>query len=456
MKPDTKSKKPQPSTMHSVAVQLIADRLAIATGMDPRSLDASRLQWIVDARCNTLHLPDSLAYAAHLQSVPEELDTLIDEVVVQETRFFRDPAVFAHLRSTIPKLAAAFPGELRILSAPCGTGQEAYSLAATLHDLNINRFHIDAVDISLSALAFARNAIYPEQAVKPLTDEQRTQLAHHEHHHWKIHPTLRKNIHFDRRNLAEPNALNPQASTGTNLGDGPGKNPDNLGTGKNPGAPGPDSRTRAAKELQGPPPQYHLILCRNLFIYLHPEARANLSQSLADALIPGGTLVIGSADRVEELSHHFAPQRPAASFAFTHRTVSPIATEHARTATVSRAKPSKATTVSLSGGRRGLQAPVASQPTKGALAPEGRPPEPTQADTAETLYNRALHHQQQGNLRSAERRCRQALYLVPTYLPALELLQTLWHQQPNQRLRHALTARILRTKESQSTETPHN
>ena len=434
MKPDTKSKKPQPSTMHSVAVQLIADRLAIATGMDPRSLDASRLQWIVDARCQSLRLPDSLAYAAHLQSIPEELDTLIDEVVVQETRFFRDPAVFAHLRSTIPKLAAAFPGELRILSAPCGTGQEAYSLAATLHDLNINRFHIDAVDISLSALAFARNAIYPEQAVKPLTDEQRTQLAHHEHHHWKIHPTLRKNIHFDRRNLAEPNALDT---------------PPELG------APGPDSRTRAATEPLAPPPQYHLILCRNLFIYLHPEARANLSQSLADALIPGGTLVIGSADRVEELSHHFAPQRPAASFAFTHRTVSPIATEHARTATVSRAKPSKATTVSPSGGRRGLQAPVASQPTKGALAPEGRPPEPTQADTAETLYNRALHHQQQGNLRSAERRCRQALYLVPTYLPALELLQTLWHQQPNQRLRHALTARILRTKESQSQPTDH-
>jgi len=431
--------KPQPSTMHSVAVQLIADRLAIATGMDPRSLDASRLQWIVDARCNTLHLPDSLAYAAHLQSVPEELDTLIDEVVVQETRFFRDPAVFTHLRTTLTKLAATFPGELRILSAPCGTGQEAYSLAATLHDLGIARFHIDAVDISLSALAFARNAIYPEQAVKPLTDEQRTQLAHHEHHHWKILPPLRKHIHFYRRNLAEPNALDT---------------PPELG------APGPDSRTRAATEPLAPPPQYHLILCRNLFIYLHPEARATLAQSLADALIPGGTLVIGSADRVEELSHHFAPQRPAASFAFTHRTPAPAKEQEASQTPATRRKSSstkhpdhqsksiertalKGTAIGLSNEAR----------TGSPRLQPGVSPKSTQADTAEALYQRALHHQQQGNLRSAERRCRQALYLAPTYLPALELLQTLWHQQPNQRLRHALTARILRTRESQTQPT---
>jgi hypothetical protein len=55
-----------------------------------------------------------------------------------------------------------------------------------------------------------------------------------------------------------------------------------------------------------------------------------------------------------------------------------------------------------------------------------------------------LEHQQHGELRRAERRCRQALYLDPKYLPALELLEKLWSQHPNLRLRRALEARILR------------
>ena len=79
-----------------------------------------------------------------------------------------------------------------------------------------------------------------------------------------------------------------------------------------------------------------------------------------------------------------------------------------------------------------------------------------QLDTVAELYQRALHHQQTGNLRSAERRCRQALYLAPAYLPALELLQSLWNHHPNPRLRHALTARILRTRAMQPSQAAHD
>ena len=64
--------------------------------------------------------------------------------------------------------------------------------------------------------------------------------------------------------------------------------------------------------------------------------------------------------------------------------------------------------------------------------------------TAAGLYQRALDDQQHNDLRKAERRCRQALYLDPKFLPALELLETLWREHPNLRLRHALSARISR------------
>jgi hypothetical protein len=65
-------------------------------------------------------------------------------------------------------------------------------------------------------------------------------------------------------------------------------------------------------------------------------------------------------------------------------------------------------------------------------------------EAADELYKRALEHRQRGELVKAERRCRQALYLAPNLLPALELLQILWSEHPNLRLRRALRDRVLR------------
>jgi hypothetical protein len=71
---------------------------------------------------------------------------------------------------------------------------------------------------------------------------------------------------------------------------------------------------------------------------------------------------------------------------------------------------------------------------------------PATSATAAELYRRAIQHREHRQLRKAERACRQALYLDPHHLPALELLAALWHQhQPHPRLRLALEARIYRT-----------
>jgi hypothetical protein len=70
--------------------------------------------------------------------------------------------------------------------------------------------------------------------------------------------------------------------------------------------------------------------------------------------------------------------------------------------------------------------------------------------TANELLKRALEHRQRGELAKAERRCRQALYLAPNLLPALELLQILWSEHPNLRLRRALRERVLRNRLSRA------
>ena len=370
-------------------ISSLAERLAGTVGLDPSSLDDNRMRSIVEARCRRLGLADPTAYLRYLDSEPAELDALIDEVVVLETRFFRDAIVFQHIRSAVPRLAEAFPGELRVLSAPCGTGQEAYSLAAALQQAGLpaSRFSIDAFDISLSALSIARRGIYTEKSLRHLPAELREVCGRTDGNGWQVHDALRERVRFERRNLAEAGAL-------------------------------------------GEAPGYHLILCRNLFIYLHPHARRTLAKSLATALIPGGRLVIGTADRVEELASRFSPVRPASSFALVLKESK-------------QREPLPAPAIRADAAQEG---PSQSYSTATARLPVSHPRAAPVALGAAELYQSAVHHQENGNLRKAERRCRQALYLEPDFLPALELLQLFWLQQPKLRLRNALRDRILRAR----------
>src|SRR4030095_9200804 len=76
------------------------------------------------------------AYAKQLESDPEEYAKLISSLLIKVTEFFRDPKVFDHLRTqTLPMLIEGAHKEgrqLRVWSAGCSTGEEAYSLAITL------------------------------------------------------------------------------------------------------------------------------------------------------------------------------------------------------------------------------------------------------------------------------------------------------------------------------------
>jgi chemotaxis protein methyltransferase WspC len=355
-------------------------------------LDEKRLLWIVASRCRQLDLPDASAYAAFLEQTPEELDALIEEVVVRETRFFRDLVVFNHIRDAMTQLAQAVSGPLRILSAPCGTGEEAYSLAAVLQLAGVPpaRFSIDAFDISAAALETARRGIYPERAFSHVPAELQQACAQRQGSDRSIHSELRERVQFARRNLAQPGALGNEA-------------------------------------------QYHLILCRNLFIYLAPAARAALAQSLSTALLPGGRLFLGTADRVGELNDLFAPIRPAASFAFVHRAPGIPLDLRPRIAAALRGVLPRIRSAK----------PDAAHAARDAAARHSEG-EGNSEQAATALYHRALEHRQRGELAKAERRCRQALYLAPNLLPALELLQSLWSEHPNLRMRRALRDRVLR------------
>lgn len=363
-------------------LEQIVQRLTDTAGIDPASLEAGRITWTIERRCRHLRLPGASAYLEHLRSSAAELEELIDALVIQETRFFRDPAVFDQLCLWAQSMMANSPGPLRILSAPCSTGQEAYSLAAILHcaGLPFSAFTIDAFDISRTALATAQRGIYPASALQNTSADLQVACGTLRNQHWHMREELRGQIRFERRNLADSGALDNASG-------------------------------------------YHLILCRNLFIYLHTPARAILAESLSKSLLPGGQLIVGSGDRVAELNAHFMPLKPMASFGFTHRLAASLS-------------------------NAGPDAPTHRAKTRALRnnLPDFNPENRTAATTVAEFYRRALEHNERGNARQAERRCRQALYLEPGYLPALELLLTLWTSHPNARLKRALKARIQRVR----------
>ncbi len=359
----------------------IVERLAEEAGIDPASLEPSRITWTVQRRCRQLGIATDVDYVALLQASRDELDNLIDALVIQETRFFRDPQVFDSLRLWGREMAMNCGGPLRILSAPCSTGQEAYSLAAVLRcaGLPLSSFSIDAFDISPSALAIAQRGIYPAGALEQVPVELQAACGALRDKHWEMHEELRRCIRFNRRNLAREDAIDVDAG-------------------------------------------YHLILCRNLFIYLHAQARAALAAMLSRALTPGGCLILGAGDRVAEINALFVPLRPAAGFGFVHRPEKTSPREP-----VMPSVPARARAV------RGEKPAVKSISTI-PLA------------TADEFYRRAVDCMERGNARQAERRCRQALYLAPAHLPALEMLERLWHLHPNPRIKRALSARIERVR----------
>ena len=112
---------------------------------------------------------------AYLEEHPEEYRQLIDAFLIKVTEFFRDPELFDYLKEEVlPELIAEArerENQLRIWSAGCATGEEAYSLAILVSEVlgeeaGLFNVRIFATDIDEDAVRFARRGLYPPSALK--------------------------------------------------------------------------------------------------------------------------------------------------------------------------------------------------------------------------------------------------------------------------------------------------
>jgi chemotaxis protein methyltransferase WspC len=246
-------------------------------GISPRVLGEKNLARAVQERMLACNLADEEQYFEHVRSSSKEMDNLIDIVVIPETYFFRDKEPFAFLgRYVRDEWARKRTSEvLRILSAPCSSGEEPYSIAIALHDAGLkpDAYRIDAVDISQALLDKAKRAVFSPHSFRGVPESLRERYFLPAGREFALIEEIRHRVHFINGNLLDKLFL-------------PGK------------------------------PPYDIIFCRNLLIYFGPEARTRLLNSIERLLARNGFLFVGHAETSSFPAAKFEPLEDRRTFGF--------------------------------------------------------------------------------------------------------------------------------------------
>jgi chemotaxis protein methyltransferase WspC len=295
-------------------------------------------------------MADKETYVGRLQADPAEMDALIEELVVPETWFFRDEEPFRYLVRWAQTVWADLgrPPPIRVLSIPCSTGEEPYSVAMALIDAGFlpSRFQIDAFDISDKALQHARRGVYRRSSFRG------AELGFRDRHFaaiddgtFELLPHVREAVRFRRGNLLDPS-------------------------------------------LSGALDTYDIVMCRNVLIYFTREARQAVIDLLESCLTRHGVLFVGHADAVED--PRFVTIPASRTFALRRAKPGTRATGVTGTFTLpvpfdrSRAGGRPAAPTSQTGNQRAAPPPTPSPPAR--PPPPAEPARPDLA-VAETLAN---------------------------------------------------------------------
>ena len=295
------------------AMRLIAEFLHEEYGFAPDSTGLASLDRLVAQRSEATRHGTSEEYFLLLKSSPVERQKLLSSVIIPETFFFRHVESFTALADWA-KSRRKVP--IRILSAACSTGEEAYSIAMCLLDAGFapGQLIIDAWDVNAPSIAAARRGYYTANAFRAVDLSWRDRYFRPSGQGWIINQELRDLVHFREGNLF---ALNEEAA-------------------------------------------WDVIFCRNVLIYFSLERQKNLADRLGRALAPDGMLFLGPAEPPLFFANGWVSSRFTMSFSCVRRT--------------SAAKPAEPAVVSLARPRAPRKPPA--MPLR--LLPPSAPPPPLQ------------------------------------------------------------------------------
>ncbi len=388
----------------------IAELLKAAMGLDMATVGSSLIERVVRERMAALEITDDSLYLAVLQTSETELQALIESAVVPETWFFRDrEAIFATARLARQRLAEQPAVPVRILSLPCSTGEEPYSLAMALQEEGVapTQFVIDAYDIRTRSLEIAAAGVYGRNSFRgqDLGFRDRHFTSHEQG--WQLQQDIRQQVRFAPGNLLAPDFLRQAAP-------------------------------------------YDFIFCRNVLIYFEREVQQQVVDLLESLMKPDALVFVGPAEGGILLSPRMESAGIALAFGFRQRSsplrpsrlpawITPPQVISAVPSTVCGVPRTGLTAVTT---RPAMPQPTATAPTllqqARALADQGQFTQAEvlceqvmveQGPSAEAFYLQGLIHDAGGQDELAQRSYRKALYLQPQHQAALLQLAALLQAQ---------------------------
>jgi two-component system CheB/CheR fusion protein len=246
----------------------VIDLLRTKTVHDFTHYKHGTLERRVERRMAMAAMNTAGAYLDLLLHDADERDQLSRDLLINVTGFFRDAPVFEFLeKDVIPNLVRdhSLDRPLRIWVAGCSSGEETYSLAmlfreqigASKRDVKLQVF---ASDVDPDAVAIARDGLYPQSIEADVTPSRLAAFFVREDHSYRVSPELRASVVFTVQDvLADP-----------------------------------------------PFARLDFVSCRNLLIYLRPEAQAKVAAVFHFALREGGLLLLGNAEAINAADGRFA------------------------------------------------------------------------------------------------------------------------------------------------------
>ena len=401
-------------------------------GLDVASVGEAIIERAVRQRIQAVNAQTPCDYWQHLQSSQDEQQALIEAVIVPETWFFRYPESFA----TLARLAKARLIEikhmraLRILSLPCSTGEEPYSIAMALLDAGLapHQFKVQGLDVSPLSVERARRGVYGKNSFRGgdigFRDRHFTEYGDGYH----IADRVREQVRLQVGNLLDPALLANEAS-------------------------------------------YDFVFCRNLLIYFDQPTQQQVFDVLKGLTHVDGVLFIGPAEGSLLGRHGMRSIGVPQSFAFS-RHAEPIKPEPVfmpvsvpvsqRSAAPLPVKPRPFSTVSTPHGVP-IKAPQSDAGELlgriATLANEGKSAEARAAceqylsnhpPAAQVFYWLGLLSDVDGNAQQAQGYYRKALYLEPQHPQALMHLAALLESQGDSAGARRLQARAARSERADS------
>jgi len=235
--------------------------------IDISMYDESFLIKLLENRKDIVGVRTVEEYGRYLAHNSREIDIFYRSMNINYSDFFRNSLTFSLLEQCIiPRIVKQKigGGEIRVWSAGCANGQEAYSIAMLLENFNRARgkkirFRIFATDISTAALNCGRDGVYDKDALQNVRLRELNNYFVKRGENYQIAPEIRQSVSFSTYDLLDPSSINPPESI---YGD------------------------------------FDIIFCSNLLFYYKPEIQHFILQKIQKAMAVMGYLVTGEAERI--------------------------------------------------------------------------------------------------------------------------------------------------------------